>query len=40
MEEKREVRFLLKKEIYDRLKKEAEEKDIALASYIKSKVLK
>jgi hypothetical protein len=39
-EEKNEIRFLIDKKIYDKLKKEAEELDIPLASYIKSNIKK
>jgi hypothetical protein len=39
-DDKREVRFMLDKVIYDKYKKEAEELDIPLASYIKSKIIK
>jgi len=38
--EKREIRFMISKDIYDKLKKEAEELDIPLASYIKSNIKK
>jgi len=33
---KKEVRFLLKEEIYNQLKKKAEKLDVPLTSYIKS----
>lgn len=38
--EKREIRFLIDKEIYDKLKLKAQELDIPLASYIKSNIEK
>ena len=34
-DDKLEIRFMLKKEIYEEMKKEAEEADIPLASYAK-----
>jgi len=37
---KREIRFLISKKIYNKLKKEAEELDVPLASYIKSNIEK
>lgn len=39
-EEKREIRFLIDKSIYDKLVQEATELDIPLASYIKSNIEK
>lgn len=38
--EKYEIRFMIDKNIYDGLKKDAEELDIPLASYIKSNIKK
>lgn len=36
----REIRFLIKKEIYNRLKEEAKRLDVSLASYIKANIKK
>ena len=38
--EKLEIRFIIDKVIYDKLKKEAEKLDIPLASYIKANIKK
>ena len=35
---KREIRFLISRVIYDKLKEEAEELDVPLASYIKTNI--
>lgn len=40
MEERREIRFFIKKYIYDNLKKKAESFDVPLASYIKLNIEK
>jgi hypothetical protein len=38
--EKKEIRFMISQDIYDKLKKEAEDLDVPLASYIKSNIKK
>lgn len=39
-EEKREIRYITSKKIYDKLQSKAKELDIPLASYIKSNIKK
>lgn len=38
--DKKEIRFFVSKKLHEKLKRNADELDIPLASYIKSKVLK
>lgn len=38
MEEKKEVRFKISLSLFEKLKKEAEELDVPLASYLKTKL--
>jgi hypothetical protein len=38
--EKLEIRFMIDKEIYDKLKKKAEDLDVPLASYVKCNIEK
>jgi len=38
--DKKEIRFMIDEKIYNKLKKEAEDLDVPLASYIKSNIKK